>query len=231
MNDSKIMVINRELKQELSDPAVGRALLATTFKGLSEGSMKQSIMEGMMRGFTFKNFLEKDVYATPYGGGYSLVTSIAYTRKIAARSGLAGKSAPTYTYDEKGKVESCTVTIKKRDGTRYIGDYTATVFFVEFNTGKNNWAKMPRVMIAKVAEMHALRMAFPEELSQQYIEEEMEMTAAEPKIKAAESMVEGSNLQMGKFAKTNEKNETKKTEDVEDTIEYPDYTAEEGGTD
>jgi len=128
MNDSRIAIIGKEIKNELADPAVGRALLATTFKGLDESRMRQAIMEGMIRGFTFKNFLEKDVYATPFGGGYSLVTSIGYTRKIAARSGLAGKSAPIYTYDDEARLETCTITVKKRDHTGYIGDYTATVF-------------------------------------------------------------------------------------------------------
>ena len=60
-------------------------------------------------------------------------------------------------------------------------------------------------MIAKVAEMHALRMACPEELSQSYIEEEMDEN-----IKMGE-IVDSSKLTMGNF-----KNEKTNQEQVED---------------
>lgn len=172
MSETKsITVLNKEISKELADPAVGRALLATTFKGLSDESMRKAIFEGMIRGFKFKDFLEKNVYAIPYGQGYSLVTSIDYSRKIGMKSGVVGKSAPIFTYEENGAIESCTVTIKRRVD-KDIGEFTATVFFDEYNTGQNQWSKKPRTMIAKVAEMHALRMACPEALSQAYIEDE-----------------------------------------------------------
>ena len=41
-------------------------------------------------------------------------------------------------------------------------------------------------MLAKVAEMHALRMACPEELAQSYIEEEQEQEIEKPKIQIEE---------------------------------------------
>jgi phage recombination protein Bet len=169
---SLVAVINKEINTELADPQVGAALLATTFKGLSAVVMKQAIMEGMIRGFSFKDFLEKNVYAIPFGSKYSLITSIDFARKIAMRSGLAGKSEPRYT-DNDGKILTCSVTVK-RNADGIIGDYTATVYFSEYTTGKNLWASKPHTMIAKVAEMHALRSAFPEEMAQSYIEEEME---------------------------------------------------------
>jgi hypothetical protein len=139
-------------------------------------------MEGMMRGFTFKDFLEKNIYAIPFNNKrnneltYSLVTSVDYARKIGMRSGVVGKSAPTFVEDEKGNIISCTVTIKRKVN-EYVGDYTATVFFKEYNTGYQQWATKPHTMIAKVAEMHALRMACPEEMSQMYVEEEMQEPA------------------------------------------------------
>jgi hypothetical protein len=46
-----------------------RALLATTFKDLSEVNMKKAILEGHIRGYTFKDFLQKDVYAVKFGDG------------------------------------------------------------------------------------------------------------------------------------------------------------------
>lgn len=168
----------REANKELADPGVVRALLATTFPGFSETLMRQAATEGVIRGFTIKNFLQKDVYAIKYGDKYSLITSIDLARKIGMRSGVMGKSAPIYTKDEAGDIESCTITVKRRVG-KDVGEYTATVFFNEFSTGKNLWASKPRVMLAKVAEMHALRMACPEEMAKMYTEEEFDKEKGE----------------------------------------------------
>lgn len=171
--ETNLVKINEEINKELSNTSVATALLATTFKGLAPVVMKKAIFEGMMRGFTFKDFLEKNVYAIPFRDGYSLITSIDYARKIAMRSGLAGKSEPVYKENESGEIVSCSVTIKRNvDGV--VGEYTATVYFKEYTTGRNLWVSKPRTMIAKVAEMHALRSAFPEEMSKQYVEEEIE---------------------------------------------------------
>lgn len=171
-NMSQLEIINKEINTELTNESVSKALLATTFKGLTPVIMKQAIMEGMMRGFTFKDFLEKNVYAIPFKGGYSLITSIDYVRKLAMRSGLFGKSEPKFVEDEKGIV-SCTITIKRKVGND-IGDYTTTVFFNEYSAKGNLWITKPHTMIAKVAEMQALRSAFPEEMAKNYIEEEMQ---------------------------------------------------------
>lgn len=183
MSETKsITVLNKEISKELSDPAVGRALLATTFKGLSDESMRKAIFEGMIRGFKFKDFLEKNVYAIPFSNGYSLVTSIDYARKLGAKNGVVGVTKPTYVMDDKNKeIVSCEITVKKKvDG--YVGDFTAEVFFDEYyKAGKNGypslWDSKPRTMIAKVAESHALRKACPEVLAQMYTEEEMQKDA------------------------------------------------------
>jgi hypothetical protein len=210
--------INGDITMQLSDENVRRTLLATTFKGLQPVVMKQAIMEGMIRGFTFKNFLEKDIYAIPFGASYSLTQSIDYIRKIGMRAGIVGKGAPEYTYEEiKGKnvVESCSITVKRRvDG--YVGDYTATVYFSEFTTGRNLWATKPRMMIAKVAEMHALRMACPEVLAHAYIEEEMEKEAVieNEKARTVDAKVDSSTLKMGNFEVKNEKAKNNKVTDA-----------------
>jgi len=175
--ETQLETISIELNKELAKKEIVNALLKTTFKGLTEDNLRKAMFEGMMRGFKFKDFLEKNIYAIPfkdkYGNQtYSLVSSIDNVRKIAMRSGLAGKSKPEFEELENGKIISCTITVKRNvDGI--IGDYTAQVFFDEYDTGKNIWFTKPHTMIAKVAEMHALRSAFPEEISQQYIEEEL----------------------------------------------------------
>ena len=107
--------MSRDINTHLADESVKRTLLATTFKGLEPVIMKQAIMEGMIRGFNFKNFLEKDVYAIPFGKSYSITQSIDYIRKIGMRAGIVGKSAPEYTYEENKKVESCLIVVWERN--------------------------------------------------------------------------------------------------------------------
>jgi hypothetical protein len=172
MEKRELSLINTEITKQIANVEVQKALLETTFKGLTLPVMKQAMLEGMMRGFKFEDFLEKNIYAIPFSGKYSLVTSIDYSRKVAMRSGIVGKEAPVFTEDDKGNVVTCSITVKRKIND-YIGDFTATVYFKEYTTGRNLWTTKPRTMIAKVAEMHALRMACPEELAQSYIEEEM----------------------------------------------------------
>lgn len=173
---TEIQNFTKEIDLVLSDTQTQTALLTTTFKGLQLPAMKQALMEGRMRGFEFEDFLKKNVYAIPFAGGYSLVTSIDYSRKIGMRSGIVGKKAPEYGVDDDGKIVSCSITVQ-RMVNGYVGDFTAKVSFDEYyKTGHNGkpslWDTKPQTMIAKVAEMHALRMACPEELSQAYLEEE-----------------------------------------------------------
>lgn len=188
MANKEIVTIKSQVELELANKETVATLVTTTFKGLQPDVMKRAMIEGMMRGFTFNDFLEKNIYAIPYAGGYSLVTSIDHARKIGMRSGVVGKSTPIYV-QEGDKVVSCEITIKRKIGD-YIGDFTALVFLSEYSTGKNLWASKPRTMLAKVAEMHALRMACPEELAQSYVEEEMVREATSKAILDMDSYAE-----------------------------------------
>lgn len=176
-NKTDIVKIQQEITSQISKKEVLTALVNTTFKGLEVQLMKRALMEGMMRGFKFEDFLQKNVYAIPFSNTYSLVTSIDYARKIGMRSGVVGKSKPEFEFDDDGKIISCTITIKRKVAD-YVGEYSDTVYFEEYTTGRNLWKSKPKTMIAKVAEMHALRMACPEELSQIYIEEDYEQEAS-----------------------------------------------------
>jgi len=55
--------------------------------------------------------------------------------------------------------------------------YYSEVPMAEYSTGKSNWARMPGTMITKVAEMHALRGAFPQDFQGMYSSEEMDQAA------------------------------------------------------
>ncbi len=225
-NTSIVANINKEINLQLT-AETSNALLATAFKGLNATTMKQAIMDGMLRGFDFKSFLKKDVYALPYGTSYSLITSIDYSRKIGMRSGIVGKDSPVYEISEDGKkIIACSVTVHKRFESGYIGDFTATVYFSEYSSGKNLWVTKPRTMIAKVAEMHALRMACPEELSQQYIEEEMELKNRS-KERAEEATRSSESIKMGNIIKPNEESTIKEARVVNE--ENQDETADAKG--
>lgn len=173
---TQIQIINEELKRELSNEGAVRALLATTFPGFDEKTMRQALLEGMMRGVRFEDFMKKRVYAIKYGEKYNLVFSVDHARAIGMKSGVVGMDAPVYEEGEDGNVISCTVTVKRKVG-EYVGSYAATVYFKEYSTGRNLWQTKPRTMLAKVAEMHALRKACPEELDKAYTEEEMQQSS------------------------------------------------------
>lgn len=183
----ELSLIKKEIDTNLADKEVVQSLLATAFKGLTVENMKAAIMEGRIRGFSFKDFLEKNVYAIKYGQGYSLVTSIDNNRKIGMRSGIVGTDAPKYIMTAEKTAggipqpESCEVTVH-RMVNGHVGDFTALVYFDEYYKVGSTWEgrykpsmwdTKPRTMIAKVAEMHALRKACPEELAQAYVEEEL----------------------------------------------------------
>lgn len=174
MSDTSIIQkYKEEINSQLADADTMKSLLDTAFKGLTAPVMKRALLDGLVRGFSFKDFLEKNVYAIPFRDGYSLITGIDHARKIGMRNGIVGRSAPEFREDDEGNMLSCTITIKRKIG-EYIGEFTETVYLQEYTTGKNLWVSKPRTMLAKVAEMHALRAACPEDLAQYYSEEEMQ---------------------------------------------------------
>lgn len=233
---------NDELNRELSDPKVMGALLATTFKGLDATKAKQAMLEGMIRGYKFKDFLVKNIYAVKFGDGYALVTSIDDARKRGMKNGVVGKNAPLFTYEDNKKVGSCEVTIKRLvNGT--VGEFTALVFFDEYyKPGKewngkytpSMWDTKPRTMIAKVAEMHALRMACPEDLSQIYVEEEFEQEATiknRPQERYTEAVTETRTITSGNLQthakkeapnKSTQPADREETEEIQDNAQPPD---------
>lgn len=111
------------------------------------------------------------------------VTSIDGLRIIAHRTGqFDGVDEPEYKYISN-KLYSCSIKVYKA-GCKHA--FAATVKFAEYTTNKDLWAKMPETMIAKVAEAHALRKAFPQDLSGIYTTDEMDQAgeASKPEQKA-----------------------------------------------
>ena len=111
----------------------------------------------------------RQVYAVKRKGRVTFQTGIDGYRSIAARTGLYdGQDEPEYGpvcgCDETppGHPELCTVRVYRKGVTRAIA---ATAYWHEYRPQKGDydgmWVRMPRVMIAKVAEALALRKAFP----------------------------------------------------------------------
>jgi phage recombination protein Bet len=115
----------------------------------------------------------KQIYAVKRKGRVTFQTGIDGYRSIAARTGLYdGQDEPEYGPEcgcggarPKGHPESATVRVYRKGVSRAIA---ATAFWHEYvpeagqsGNGDAMWVRMPRVMIAKVAEALALRKAFP----------------------------------------------------------------------
>ena len=182
-NEALVDRYRQEVKLQTNDQQTVEKLLGITFRGFDLTLMRTAMLEGRMRGFEIKDFFQKDVYAIKYGKTYNLVTSINHSRKLGMQGGVVGKSLPVYKYKDDGGILSCSVTIKRKVDD-YIGEFSAEVFFDEYYQKgktyadgryvKSMWDKKPHTMIAKVAEMHALRQACPEKLSQHFVEEEFQ---------------------------------------------------------
>lgn len=94
----------------------------------------------------------------------------------------------------------------------------------EYSSGKGNWLKMPETMIKKVAEMAALRMAFPDDLGGVYAREEFNEEAIEtqsvPVVPAPQPVVVDERLNAIKevfaFAKENKVH----VDDMKDFIKH-----------
>lgn len=124
--------------------------------------------------------LLKQLYFIKYKGKngnpdkVSYVTSIDSYRIIAHRTGdFAGVDLPIFDYDKSGKITHAAITVYKLVQGQKFG-FSAKVKFSEYNTNQNQWISKPETMIAKVAEAHALRKAFPQDLSGIYTTDEME---------------------------------------------------------
>lgn len=115
----------------------------------------------------------------------TIQTSIDGFRVIAERSGdYGGQDEPIFT-ETDSKIISCKLTVYRfRNDVRYpaaVGVAYWDEYVQKDKEGKiiGLWAKMPHVMLAKVAEALALRKAYPQDLSGLYTGEEMSQANTE----------------------------------------------------
>ena len=136
--------------------------------------------------------ITRQIYAIPNNGKLAIMASIDGLRLIADRSGAyEGQTAPqwcdengvwTDVWLNKSKLPSaCKIGVHKKN---FKEPLIAIAIFDEYAGRKNGsltfmWAKMPALMIAKVAEALALRKAFPNEMSGIFSTEEMDQANLE----------------------------------------------------
>ena len=119
----------------------------------------------------------KQIYAAKNGNKMMTIVSIDGLRLMAQRTArYDGREGPEW-YDgeswtdvwlDDAPPKAARVGVKVRGG----GTTWATVSWREFGSTSGTWKRMPAHMLAKVAESHALRAAFPAELSGLYTTEE-----------------------------------------------------------
>ena len=120
----------------------------------------------------------------------TIQTSIDGFRVIAERSGdYAGQDEPLFLRDAEDQ-PYCKVTVYRFRGDVRYPAAVGVAFWKEYvqtdREGKPSgmWSKMPRTMLAKVAEALALRKAYPQDLSGLYTSDEMNQADVKPEVKS-----------------------------------------------
>lgn len=133
------------------------------------------------------NPFNKDVYIIKYGNSpASIVTSKeVFTKRANANPDYEGFEAGVTFIDGQGQVRTREGSaVYKADNEQLVGGWCRVyvkgrrpfydeVTLEEYSTGKSGWAKMPATMIRKVALVHCLREAFPDDFQGLYAAEEM----------------------------------------------------------
>lgn len=137
----------------------------------------------------------RQIYFIKLAGKPTMQSSIDGFRLIAERSGkYQGQTIPLYmtsdgawveVWNETGYPVAAKVGVYRSDFKEPLYGIAKWTSYVPMYNGKvgNMWAKMPEVMLAKVAEALALRKAFPNDLSGLYAAEEMQQATAEPTVR------------------------------------------------
>lgn len=130
----------------------------------------------------------KDVHIIKYGNNpASIVTGKeVFTKRANANPNYEGFEAGVTFIDRQGNVKQREGSaVYNEAGEKLIGGWCRVyvknrrpfydeVTMAEYSTGKSGWAKMPATMIRKVALVHCLREAFPDDFQGLYSQEEMD---------------------------------------------------------
>lgn len=178
-----VVLTRREVARFEPNEEQRRMIRATYANGASDDEF-QVLME-IARARNLNPLLRQIHFVSrwqPGGNVWAPQVSIDGLRAIAERTGLyAGQDKPVYTENPDGSLLCCEVAVYRKDWTRPVWGVAYWNEYVQMTrdrtTGKERpaamWAKMPRVMLAKVAESIALRKAFPEDAGGLYTDDEM----------------------------------------------------------
>lgn len=136
-----------------------------------------------MEARTSLSWKAKQLYLTPRKGRWSVTMSIDGFRLIASRNPeYAGQADVLWKADQDSEWSDCPPpgnpyaakagVIRLRSGVQVTT--SAVALWSSYNGGVNLWKQMPATMLAKCAEMLALRKAFPADFSGIYGQEEMD---------------------------------------------------------
>lgn len=140
-----------------------------------------------------------DVYMTAYSTRDGVKTSIVvgketFTKRAQRNPKFRGMEAGVTVITRNGQIERRPGSMVGGQTEKLIGGWCKVyiegwdvpayeeVSFEEYNTGKSLWLSKPATMIRKVAIVHALREAFPDEFQGMY--DASEMGVEEPKAPA-----------------------------------------------
>jgi phage recombination protein Bet len=155
LSKDHVEVLRQTICKDLSDPELMLFLTRCKMKGV----------DPFTQAYAFK------------GADGRLVTELRIDgMRALARTGGAFKGRTVelmYHPERKEEVVGARCTVWRNDmETPFVEE----VLLKEYQTNRGTWdpwQKMPETMIRKVAESHALRAAFPEELAGWYVDEEM----------------------------------------------------------
>lgn len=122
------------------------------------------------------------IFFIKYGTGPgTIVIGIDGFRARAQATGKLSGCERGVMRNDKGVCVGAWANVYRSDWTKPAHE---EVSLHEYSTGKGNWLKMPETMIKKVAEVAALRIAFPTDLGGLYISEEMDQADKAKEVNA-----------------------------------------------
>ena len=164
------MTDNLPTKIDYEDTRMLQTIRDTVAKDATDSEFAMFI--GHCRG-TKLNPFKREIWFIKTKQGVQIMTGLKGFYAIANSHPLFDGVDPLEYAEDKGRVISVTAKAWRKDRSRPA---TVTLYASEFAKQYGNWASMPRYMLGKCAEAHALRRAFPEELNDLYIPEEMPET-------------------------------------------------------
>lgn len=129
----------------------------------------------------------REAYLVKYGNApaTNIVGKDAFMKRAEANEDYNGNEAGVIVLNTKGEIEERPGSFYLKNKEELVGGWAKvyfksgktptyeTVSLDEYTTGKSSWVSKPATMIRKVALVHALREAFPNNLSQLYTAEEV----------------------------------------------------------